>query len=129
MVADSKGIDILVVDDEAKMRHILRLILEEAGHSVREAQNGREALEVARDILPDCLLLDIVMPDMDGWQVLDAMARDEAIPHVPTFFVSARDPADDPPVSRVLMVTMDEGLPLDKLLRCSLGMSALLLQP
>jgi len=69
------------------------------------------------------------MPDTDGWQVLEAMTRDGEMPKVPTFFVSAQDPSEQPPTSRFLLVTTDKGLSLSQLLRCSLEISKLLLQP
>jgi CheY-like chemotaxis protein len=75
------------------------------------------------------MLLDIVMPEMDGWQVLEAMTRDEEMPKVPTFFVSAQDPSDQPLTSGFLLATTDRGLSLSQLLRCSLEISRLLLQP
>ena len=77
----------------------------------------------------DVMLLDIVMPGMDGWQVLEAMAGDEAIPKVPTFFVSAQDPYERPPRSNFMLVATEEGLSLTQLLRCSLAVSSFLLQP
>jgi CheY-like chemotaxis protein len=69
------------------------------------------------------------MPDMDGWQVLERLRQDQRIGDIPTFFLSAQDPADQPLMSRVLVATMDEGLSVSKLLRCSLEISALLLKP
>jgi len=75
------------------------------------------------------MLLDLVMPGIDGQQVLETMAYDEEIPIVPTFFVTAKDPVDQPPRSYFLLVTMEDGLSLNQLLRCSLELSNLLLQP
>jgi len=74
------------------------------------------------------MLLDIVMPDMDGWQVLEAIAHDQGRADVPTIFVSAQDPADRLPASRLVLAAMGEGVPLRKLLRCSLQLSTLLLK-
>ena len=66
---------ILVADDIAELREVLRFHLEHAGFAVREAGTGREAIdEVERDC-PDLLLLDVTMPDMDGWAVLDHLRR------------------------------------------------------
>jgi CheY-like chemotaxis protein len=93
------------------------------------AAGGQEALGQLRGAPPDLMLLDIVMPDMDGWQVLEAMTHDEEVAKVPTFFVSAQDPSDQPPTSGFLLATMDKGLSLSQLLRCSLEISKLLLQP
>ena len=72
---------ILIVDDSAFQRNNVRFILKSGGHVVAEASNGREALEVAAARAPDCILLDIMMPELDGWEVLEVMReRDLRIP-------------------------------------------------
>ena len=67
---DLKDKLILVVDDEPRMRSFMRMNLELEGCRVITAANGREALERVRDDLPDLVLLDIIMPGMDGFEVL-----------------------------------------------------------
>jgi len=122
---------VLVVDDDLSVLELFRRMLWvcDSGLEVTTVSSGEQALDELRRAPPDLMLLDVMMPDMDGWQVLEAMVRDEAIREVPTFFVSAQDPADQPPVSRFLVATMGDGLSLSRLLRCSLEMSALLLRP
>jgi len=122
---------VLVVDDDPDVLRLFRRMLQvcDSTLEVATACSGEQAIVELRRTLPDLMLLDIVMLDMDGWQVLEAMNRDERIGDVPTFFVSAQDPADQPLVSRFLLATMNGGLPLGKLLTCSLEMSALLLKP
>jgi CheY-like chemotaxis protein len=93
------------------------------------ASSGADALEKLRQQPFDLMLLDIRMPDMDGWQVLEAVREDGALADVPTLFVSAQDPAEHTPSSRFLLATMGEGLSLRKLLDCTLDVSALLLKP
>jgi signal transduction histidine kinase/CheY-like chemotaxis protein len=122
---------VLVVDDDpdvlqlfTRMLHVCNSALE-----VVTASSGREALEELRRTPPDLMLLDVVMPDMDGWQVLEALVEEERIRDVPTFFVSAQDPSEQPPVSKFFLTTMNGGLSPSKLLRCSLEMSKLLLEP
>ena len=64
---------ILVVDDEHSLRLMISMILQAEGHEVEEADNGREALAlVARDV-PDVILLDLMMPEMDGWRFLEEL--------------------------------------------------------
>jgi len=87
MVADEKGITILVVDDEPKMRHILRLILEEAGHSVREAQNGLEALEIISRYSCGVIFTDLKMDGMDGVELLKNVK--DTHPEVPVVVITA----------------------------------------
>jgi signal transduction histidine kinase/CheY-like chemotaxis protein len=122
---------VLLVDDDPDALELFSRMLHVCDSTVKvlTASSGKEALERLHRDSPDLMLLDIVMPDIDGWQVLDSMMQDEAIPHAPTFLVSAQDPADQPPMSRFLLATMDKGLSLSKLLRCSLEISKLLLEP
>ena len=74
---------ILVVDDEPLMRRTLRTALERAGHQVEEAQDGNEGLRLFREHKPDLVLTDIVMPDREGVETIQAMrALDPEMPIV-----------------------------------------------
>lgn len=64
---------VLVVDDEADIRLIARVVLTSAGHEVVEAASGEAALECMQARRPDAVLLDVRMPGMDGWEVLDRL--------------------------------------------------------
>jgi CheY-like chemotaxis protein len=121
---------ILVVDDDPQVLKLFSRMLRVCDDTLEvvTASNGKQGLDELRRSPPDLLLLDIFMFDMDGWQVLEKMRRDEGIPDVPTFLVSAQDPADQPQ-SEFLLATMDGGLSLGQLFRCSLELSALLLKP
>jgi len=87
MVVDQKGIDILVVDDESKMRHILRLMLEEAGYGVREARNGAEALEIISRNPFGIVFTDLKMEGVDGLELLKRIK--ESHPEIPVVVVTA----------------------------------------
>ena len=87
MVADSKGTTILVVDDEPKMRHILRLILEEAGYSVLEAQNGLEALDIISRNPCGVVFTDLKMDGMTGVELLKNIKENH--PEIPVVMVTA----------------------------------------
>lgn len=78
---------VLVVDDDADIRGLLRQLLERAGYDMAEAANGREALRVFYSISPDLVLLDVSMPEMDGWQTLERI-RD--LSDVPVLMLTAR---------------------------------------
>jgi excisionase family DNA binding protein len=64
---------VLVVDDDAKLREYMRVNLEIEGYTVREAEGADEALEAIEDKAPDLVLLDVVMPGVDGWQLLQKL--------------------------------------------------------
>jgi DNA-binding response OmpR family regulator len=83
---------ILVVDDEERMVRFIRLNLEHDGFQVIEANRGAEALEQVRTKLPDLVLLDVMMPDMDGFEVL-RMIRETS--HVPVIMLTAKGEEDD----------------------------------
>jgi serine phosphatase RsbU (regulator of sigma subunit) len=82
---------LLVVDDNKVNRMLLTHSLEEQGHRVALAVNGREALELLRTNPIDLVLLDIEMPEMDGYQVLSAMKQDRQLRHIPVIMVTAVD--------------------------------------
>ena len=83
--------DVLVVDDDADMRHRLRTVLERDGWSVREARNGCEALDQVRHGVPRLVLLDLTMPVMDGFSFLDRLRGLPGCAEVPVVVLSARD--------------------------------------
>ena len=83
---------ILVVDDEARMRRFIRLNLEYDGFKVVEAENGKQALDKLRESLPDLVLLDVMMPDIDGFEVLK-MIRE--ISDVPVIMLTAKGEEED----------------------------------
>ena len=86
---------VLIVDDEAAIRLLCRVNLRLEGVDAIEAADGEEALELARREKPDLVLLDVMMPHLDGWQVADRLARDPATCELPIVFLSARaEPAD-----------------------------------
>lgn len=71
---------ILIVDDEAKLREMIRLYLEQEGFKVLEAKNGREALFVARDGKPDLVILDLMMPEMNGTEFMRQFSKESDTP-------------------------------------------------
>jgi two-component system KDP operon response regulator KdpE len=88
----SRKYRILVVDDERRMVGFIRLNLEQDGYEVIEASNGTEALDRLRDSLPDLILLDVMMPDIDGFEVL-RMIRE--ISQVPVIMLTAKGEEND----------------------------------
>jgi len=89
------GKKILVVDDEADILHFLELVLAERGYAVLTAPGGQQALAQARTHVPDLVLLDIMMPQMDGWEVLRLLRIDPRTAAIPVAMISARTDAKD----------------------------------
>lgn len=83
---------VLVVDDEPRMIHFIRLNLEHDGFEVTEASSGIEALELMRDTLPNLILLDVMMPELDGFETLELIRE---ISTVPVIMLTAKGEEDD----------------------------------
>ena len=83
---------ILVVDDEERMVRFIRLNLEHDGFQVSEAFNGKEAIQKIRDVTPDLILLDVMMPDIDGFEVLETVRE---VSQVPVIMLTAKGEEDD----------------------------------
>ncbi|WP_419804050.1 response regulator [Terriglobus sp.] len=79
---------VLVVDDDPAQRELLRRFLEREGFSVRTAPDGRTGVELARSLQPRAVLLDVMMPQMDGWSVLSAIKSDPETERIPVVMVS-----------------------------------------
>ncbi len=86
----SKVKHIICVEDELEMIDLIRLILSRRGFEVKGANGGKEGLEIIRKELPDLVLLDLMMPDMDGWEVYQQMKADETIKDIPVIVVTAK---------------------------------------
>ncbi len=82
---------ILIVDDEPAGRHTLESILEGQGYILEMAENGMEALEKIRQILPDVILLDVMMPGMDGFEVCRRIRNDPLLAEIPIIMLTALD--------------------------------------
>lgn len=86
---------VLIVDDQSDIRLMCRVNLQLEGFEVIEAANGQEGLAKARQERPDVVLLDVMMPGLDGWQVLDAMKADAATASIPVVLLTARVQRED----------------------------------
>jgi DNA-binding response OmpR family regulator len=88
--SDRSRTKVLVADDETPIRLLVRVNLEAEGFQVVEAADGRQTLEVARSEHPDIILLDVMMPYKDGWEVAEELLRDDATSAMPIIFLTAR---------------------------------------
>jgi DNA-binding response OmpR family regulator len=81
---------VLIIDDEAPIRLLCRVNLEAEGMDVLEAADGLTGLELARTSHPDVVLLDVMMPGLDGWRVAERLLEDEVTRRIPIIFLTAR---------------------------------------
>ena len=90
MTETEKTTTIVCVEDDPEMIDLIRLILTRQGYEVIGANGGREGLTIIREKQPDLVLLDLMMPDMDGWEVYQQMRDDETTRHIPVIIVTAK---------------------------------------
>ena len=90
MVGGHNVARVMAVDDDPVIRGLLEVNLEMEGHEVVTAVDGRDALDKVRAHAPDLILLDVMMPNVDGWQVAATLKGDPATAHIPVVFLSAR---------------------------------------
>ena len=91
--ADGSPIRVLLVDDEPALTNLVKMALHYEGWTVEVAHNGREAVSKFDEVGPDVLVLDIMLPDVDGLQILQRIRESE--PYTPTLFLTARDSVMD----------------------------------
>jgi CheY-like chemotaxis protein len=115
----------LIVDDEPDALQLFGRVLASSGRGYRVllARDGAEALAILSECRPDVILLDLVMPNMDGFQLIEAKSQDPALRDIPVVVISARDPAGQPIVSNALGVTRAGGLSAHNVLTCIKALS------
>jgi DNA-binding response OmpR family regulator len=89
-MGDSRVKRILCVEDDPEMIDLIRLILSRRGFDVKGAAGGTEGLRLVKQDPPDLVLLDLMMPDMDGWEVYQQMKADEKTRNIPVIVVTAK---------------------------------------
>lgn len=82
---------VLIIDDEFPVGYLIKINLEAEGYEAVLALSGEEALEKARASPPDLITLDVLMPEMDGFEVLKALKREEALNSIPVMMISVVD--------------------------------------
>jgi CheY-like chemotaxis protein len=119
---------VLLVDDKPEVLQLFGRMLAsgEHGYRVFRATSGQQALDLLRERQPDAMILDLVMPGMDGFQVLLEKNEDACTREIPTIVISAKDPAGEPIVSNALTVTRNGGLSIGDLLACVQAFSEVL---
>jgi CheY-like chemotaxis protein len=119
---------ILLVDDKPEVLQLFARMLSSAEHSYRvlRATSGRQALSMMRKRQPDIVMLDLIMPGVDGFQVLREKSQDPSIQEIPVIVISAKDPAGETIASDTLTVTHSGGLSVRDLLACIQAVSGIL---
>ena len=87
MAADKQ---VIVVEDDPEMIELVKLILTKDGYDVIGVDNGRDGLVCIGEVLPDVVLLDLMMPGMDGWEVYQAIKANDATKHIPVIIITAK---------------------------------------
>ena len=89
-MTEQSQIDVLCIEDEADMIDLIRWILERQGYSVRGALGGEEGIKMMTEKRPDLVLLDIMMPELDGWDVYREMKASPELDDIPVIIVTAK---------------------------------------
>lgn len=86
---------IMVVDDETDIRFVIRMMLEKEGYEVVTAESGEEAIEILKDESPDLILLDVMMPGLDGWETCTKIKSDKKTIQTPVVMLTAKTAEED----------------------------------
>jgi DNA-binding response OmpR family regulator len=90
MTGNTAPIKIVCIEDDPEMIDLVKLILTRKGYEVTGATGGKAGLRAIEDVKPDLVLLDLMMPDMDGWEVYKQMRDSDAMKHIPVIVVTAK---------------------------------------
>ena len=89
-MVNSSAVKVVCIEDGREMIDLVQLILTRRGYEVHGALGGREGLALIEAVQPDLVLLDLMMPDMDGWEVYQQMKANEAMKDIPVIIVTAK---------------------------------------
>jgi len=92
---NTKTAKVLVIDDEAEITQIIEAFLENAGYRVTTENSSVMGIERAKEIKPDLILLDIMMPNMDGYEICDELKKNSETKDIPVIFLTGKDSRDD----------------------------------
>jgi twitching motility two-component system response regulator PilH len=86
---------ILIVDDSPSQIEALRRVIQKMGHEIITAEDGQQGIEVAKRELPDLILMDVVMPNLNGFQATRQISKDAKTSHIPVVLVTTKDQETD----------------------------------
>ncbi len=90
MSPDNRASKVVVIEDDPEMINLVKLILKKEGFDVTGAMGGRDGLDAIEHLDPDLVLLDLMMPDIDGWEVYQTMKASEQMKHIPVIIITAK---------------------------------------
>jgi DNA-binding response OmpR family regulator len=90
MSPDNRASKVVVIEDDPEMINLVKLILKKEGFDVTGAMGGRDGLDAIEHLNPDLVLLDLMMPDIDGWEVYQTMKASEGMKHIPVIIITAK---------------------------------------
>ncbi len=114
---------ILIVDDNVEVQRLIVRVLTMQSETTQYllAENGQQALEIARRKKPDLILLDLALPQMDGWQFLSCLRKEAELSDIPVILVSAHDLYESPARSKMVILMDVDGISMEKFLRLVTG--------
>src|SRR5688500_5140514 len=115
-IMSAMGKTVLVIDDHEDVRDSVSLLLEDAGYETVTAANGAVALVAVQRTRPDCILLDLMMPVMTGWEVVERLQKDPALARIPVIVLTAGG-FDPPGQVKLLRKPFDVSRLLDEIAR------------
>ena len=95
VLSETKAPVILIVEDTSITLKVITTILSKEGYKIETAMNGKQALDIVRKVLPDVILLDIVMPEMDGYEVCRILKESPETMDVPVIFITVKDETEN----------------------------------
>jgi len=98
---------ILIIDDNDHNRLLVKMILEKKGYTVLEAESGRAGISIAREKKPDLIILDIMMPELDGWEVIQILRQSSETNSIPVVVFTALDNLENIDADGVLQKPLD----------------------
>jgi DNA-binding response OmpR family regulator len=90
MSANTQDKHVVIVEDDPEMIELVKLILSKDGFKVAGAGNGHDGLHLIQELVPQVVLLDLMMPDMDGWEVYQSMKANEVMKNIPVIIITAK---------------------------------------
>lgn len=84
---------IMIVDDDPEISNLLQITMESLGHTIKICDNGREVMDSLKEFKPDLMILDVMLPGVDGYSIATSISQDESLSKIPIIVLSALEPS------------------------------------